>query len=39
MLDFLFFDPRPLVRDTNVMELVALLCRDRDGWSSTYALE
>ena len=31
MLDFLFFDPRPQVRDTNVMELVTLLCRDRDG--------
>ena len=31
MLDFPFFDPRPLVRDTNVMELVTLLCRDRDG--------
>src|ERR1700730_2856164 len=31
MLDFLFFDPRPLVRDANVMELVTLLGRDRDG--------
>jgi hypothetical protein len=33
MLDFLFFDPRPLVRNTNVMELVMLLRSDRDGSS------
>ena len=33
MLDFLFFDPRPLVRNTNVMELVMLLRCDRDGSS------
>ena len=32
-LDFLFFDPRPLVRNTNVMELVMLLRCDRDGAS------
>jgi hypothetical protein len=28
---FLFFDPWPLVGDTNVMEFVTLLCGDRDG--------
>jgi len=33
MLDFLLFDPRPLVRNTNVMELVLLLRSDRDGSS------
>src|ERR1700730_377252 len=33
MLDFLFFNPRPLVRNTNVMELVMLLRSDRDGLS------
>ena len=30
LADFLFFDPRPLVRDTETIELVLSLCRDPD---------
>jgi len=29
-VDFLFFDPRPLVRDTETIEFVLSLCRDPD---------
>src|SRR3984893_14071251 len=31
LADFLFFDPRPLVRNTETIELVLFLCRDPDG--------
>src|ERR1700675_1208335 len=30
-VDFLFFDPRPLVRDTHGIEFVILICRYPDG--------
>ena len=31
LADFLFFDPRPLVRNTETIEFVLFLCRDPDG--------
>jgi hypothetical protein len=31
MVDFLYFDPWPLVRNTDDMEFVVFLCRDPDG--------
>ena len=30
VVDFLFFDPRPLVRNTETIEFVLSLCRDPD---------
>jgi hypothetical protein len=31
MVDFLYFDPWPLVRNTDDLEFVVFLCRDPDG--------
>ena len=31
MVNFLFFDPWPLVRNTEGMEFVVFICRDPDG--------
>jgi hypothetical protein len=31
LADFLFFDPRPLVRNTETIEFVLFLCRDPEG--------